>query len=198
MLVQFLLRLYPGAWRARYGDELRALLEDVPITPSVAFDLARAALGARASLAAAAPDPSLSTPHGGLPMRARAVTLASLLSFALVLPAVAFFGAALIRGMQPGVHEPARTAQAVVDAFAQLPGDAHWILILLAPVVAAVLAAAVITVRLATDATARADVAALGAGLRRVARQPALVIAVLALLASLGTIAFVVDHAIAG
>jgi len=41
-----LLRLYPGAWRDRYGDELVALLEEHPATALELFDLMRGALDA--------------------------------------------------------------------------------------------------------------------------------------------------------
>jgi hypothetical protein len=42
-----LLRLYPRAWRDRYGDELGALLEEHPPTLADHFDLIRGALDAR-------------------------------------------------------------------------------------------------------------------------------------------------------
>ena len=42
-----LLRLYPQAWRERYGDELAALLEDQPATLLDRFDLIRGAVDAR-------------------------------------------------------------------------------------------------------------------------------------------------------
>lgn len=45
-LTPFLLRLYPQAWRARYEDELVALLADTALTPSIALDIALAALDA--------------------------------------------------------------------------------------------------------------------------------------------------------
>lgn len=41
-----LIRLYPGSWRARYGDETRALLEAAPIRRRDGLDLARGALDA--------------------------------------------------------------------------------------------------------------------------------------------------------
>jgi hypothetical protein len=41
-----LLELYPQAHRARYGDELRAVLEQGPVTVGTLFDLARGALDA--------------------------------------------------------------------------------------------------------------------------------------------------------
>ncbi len=42
-----LVRLYPRAWRERYGDELAALLEDQPATLLDRFDLIRGAVDAR-------------------------------------------------------------------------------------------------------------------------------------------------------
>jgi hypothetical protein len=39
----FLIRCYPGAWRARYADEFAAVLEDRPLGP---FDVADVLLGA--------------------------------------------------------------------------------------------------------------------------------------------------------
>jgi hypothetical protein len=41
------LRLYPSDWRARYGDEFAALLEDYPLTPFALFDIFLGALDAR-------------------------------------------------------------------------------------------------------------------------------------------------------
>src|SRR5689334_471332 len=53
-MTRVLLRLYPGAWRARYGDELVALVDDTGLTPRVAVDLARAGTKERARAARAA------------------------------------------------------------------------------------------------------------------------------------------------
>ncbi|MDP9467410.1 MAG: hypothetical protein M3P32_01540 [Chloroflexota bacterium] len=39
-----LLRLYPSAWRRRYGEELTDLLNEVPATPATTFDLLRGAV----------------------------------------------------------------------------------------------------------------------------------------------------------
>ena len=36
---KLLVRLYPRAWRERYGDELLALLEDLPVAPATVLDL---------------------------------------------------------------------------------------------------------------------------------------------------------------
>lgn len=46
-MIDLLLRLYPPAWRARYGDELRDLVSETGIGPRIAFDVARAAVGER-------------------------------------------------------------------------------------------------------------------------------------------------------
>jgi len=42
----WVLRLYPSDWRARYGDEFAALLEDYPLTPFALFDIFLGALDA--------------------------------------------------------------------------------------------------------------------------------------------------------
>ena len=45
--MRLLVRLYPRPWRARYGAELEALLEQTPATPSAVLDLLRGAAAAR-------------------------------------------------------------------------------------------------------------------------------------------------------
>ena len=45
---RWLLRLFPGAWRARYGDELLDLVDETGLTPHVAADVARAGVAERA------------------------------------------------------------------------------------------------------------------------------------------------------
>ncbi|HKV83453.1 MAG TPA: hypothetical protein VJN88_02785 [Ktedonobacterales bacterium] len=45
--MRLLLRLYPIAWRARYGDEFAALLEARPMTPRIVLDVMTGALDAR-------------------------------------------------------------------------------------------------------------------------------------------------------
>jgi hypothetical protein len=42
----WLLRLYPEAWRRRYGAEFMALLEQQPLTPGTILDIGRGALDA--------------------------------------------------------------------------------------------------------------------------------------------------------
>ena len=39
-----ILRLYPSAWRRRYGEELSDLLDEMPSTPATTFDLLRGAV----------------------------------------------------------------------------------------------------------------------------------------------------------
>ncbi|MEO8638725.1 MAG: hypothetical protein ABI458_02275 [Chloroflexota bacterium] len=39
-----IIRLYPSAWRMRYGDELTDLLEEMPATPAATADLLRGAV----------------------------------------------------------------------------------------------------------------------------------------------------------
>jgi hypothetical protein len=43
-VIGLLLRLYPRAWRARYGAELRDLVDESGLTPAAAVDVARGAL----------------------------------------------------------------------------------------------------------------------------------------------------------
>jgi hypothetical protein len=42
-VIGLLLRLYPGGWRDRYGDELQDLVSETGLGPAEAFDIARAA-----------------------------------------------------------------------------------------------------------------------------------------------------------
>lgn len=185
---RWLLALYPAHWRARYGDEFSALLDETPLTPALVIDVIRGALDAHAAVPA----------HGGPIVRTRTPAFASLLAVLLVLPAVTFLAAAVVRGLQPPQYQPARAAQAVFAAFATLPASAVWMLLGLAPLISLVLAAAVIVRRLRTDAASRDDVAAFLEGWRRILGQPALVLAALAVAASAGVLVFALVHAIAG
>lgn len=47
--VRAMLRLYPRQWRERYGGEMAAMLEDVPLTPPSILDLLAGAIDARVS-----------------------------------------------------------------------------------------------------------------------------------------------------
>ena len=44
--MRWFLRLYPRAWRRRYGEEFAALLEQVPASPAVLLDVLRGAVDA--------------------------------------------------------------------------------------------------------------------------------------------------------
>ncbi len=188
MDARWLVALYPARWRARYGEELRALLESEPVTPTLVIDVVRGALAAHGS----------PPPAGAVTMRTRTPALVSILAILLVLPAVTFLSAALIRGLQPPQYQPAHAAQVIFDAFAALPSGAVWLLLGLAPLVALALAAIVAWSRLREDGAAREDLAAFIEGWRRILRQPALVLAAVAFVASAGVLAFAVVHAIAG
>jgi hypothetical protein len=85
--VKTLLRLYPRAWRDRYGDELLALLEDRPATPLDLLDLIRGALDARLhpQLAGASGEPN----ERSVPMTDRLPGLAAIGGGILVLLATA-------------------------------------------------------------------------------------------------------------
>ena len=185
MRARWLLALYPPRWRARYGDEFEALLDQEPVTPALIIDVIRGALDAR-------------TATGGPSMRTRTPVLVSILAVLLVLPAVTFLAAALVRSLQPVQYQPARAAQAVFDAFAALPATAVWLLLALAPLLALGLAVLAAWRRLRDDPSARADVSAFADGWRRILHQPAIVVSALALVASVTVLAFAAVHAVAG
>jgi len=185
---RWLVALYPARWRARYGDEFQALLDDEPVTPSLVLDVIRGALDAHAT----------SLPSGAIAMRPRTPALVSILAVLLVLPAVTFLTAAMVRSLQPTKYQPAHAAQVIFDAFAALPATAIWLLLGLAPLVALVLAVLVAWRRIRDDAAAREDLAAFAEGWRRILHQPTLVLAAVAFIASAGVLAFAVTHAIAG
>lgn len=191
MRTGWLVRLYPARWRARYGTEFRALLDDELLSPSLLLDVIRGAIGARAMAYPAS---------GGDAMNhhARTQAAASLLAVLLVLPAVTFLAAAVVRLMQPQAHEPSRTAWAIFDFFITLPQGAVIAIMAIAPVLALVLGLAVTWRRLASDEDTRADVRALADGIRRVARHPSLVGAAFAAGASAIVLVVAVEHAIAG
>jgi hypothetical protein len=88
-----ILRLYPSAWRRRYGDELSDLLEEVPSTPATTVDLLRGAatLHMRALLDRVAPRLA---PAGGPPMPThplqRHPTASALLAILITAPTAIF------------------------------------------------------------------------------------------------------------
>src|SRR5262249_22060158 len=65
----WLLALYPRRWRARYGEEFQALLEDTPLSPRTVLDCLRGALAAhvRPDVAEGASRPAVDAPGAGMP-----------------------------------------------------------------------------------------------------------------------------------
>lgn len=188
MDMKWLVALYPERWRARYGDEFRALLEAEPASPSLVIDVIRGAIDAHAT----------PLPAEVIPMRSRTLSATSLLAVLLVLPSLTFLAAAMVRLMQPTQYQPAHAAQVIFDAFVGLPQGSGWVLLGLAPVGALVLAAVVAWRRLASDEAARSDVGAFVEGLRRIAHQPALIAAAFAFVGSAGVLIFAIGHWFAG
>ena len=90
---RFLIRLYPSDWRTRYGPEFEALLEERPLGPFDAADIALSAIDAhlRPRGAAAADDHSR-----GVLMTLRFGGVAAIVGGALWL--VSLFGASVIQG----------------------------------------------------------------------------------------------------
>jgi hypothetical protein len=88
-----ILRLYPSAWRRRYGDELADLLEELPSTPATTVDLLRGAatLHVRAFVDRVAPRLA---PAGGPPMPThplqRHPTASALVAVLITAPTIIF------------------------------------------------------------------------------------------------------------
>jgi hypothetical protein len=88
-----ILRLYPAAWRRRYGEELSDLLDEMPSTPATTLDLLRGAvnLHMRALLDRVAPRLAVS---GGPPMPThplqRHPTASALVAVLITAPTVIF------------------------------------------------------------------------------------------------------------
>ncbi len=101
-MTKFLIRLYPARWRARYGDEFEAILEERPLGP---FDVADILLGAfDAQLRLRRVGAAIA--HGrGLSMLLRIGGMAAILGAALWAVA-AFLGSGLfvdVDGAVPGI-----------------------------------------------------------------------------------------------
>jgi DnaJ homolog subfamily C member 28 len=76
----WLLALYPRRWRARYGEEFLALLEDTPLSPRMVLDCLRGALDAhvRPAITDEAPHPTADAPGAGVPADVTPTTAAPL------------------------------------------------------------------------------------------------------------------------
>jgi hypothetical protein len=137
-----ILRLYPSAWRRRYGDELADLLEELPATPTITLDLLRGAvtLHIRAFVDRLAPRLASA---GGPPMpthplqrhpTATALIAALITAPTLIFVALSFFAYQLeLPGMQAWL-------QPFMDGLAQAPRIVDLFL-LVAPFIAFVIAA---------------------------------------------------------
>ena len=139
-----LVRLFPAAWRSRYGAEFEALLDNVPATPSGVADVVSAAAGAHIREL----DHSLTTPSGGPAMGftsgpSRRAAALGWLGLLLSLPTAVILGAHFL---QYGLGIPG-AADAVDSLFV---GRIAGRLFIYLPLVAAAIAALpVVGVRLA-------------------------------------------------
>jgi hypothetical protein len=124
--------------------------------------------------------------------------LATFAAVLLVLPAAVFFAAAIGRSLQPVEHEPARTLEAIVEAFAAMPPALGIALVVVAPLVALCLAAFVVARTFDADERLRGDLRAAGIALMPIVRRPTLVVAAVVLVGSLAILAFLALHAVAG
>jgi hypothetical protein len=137
-----ILRLYPVAWRRRYGDELSDLIDEMPATPATTIDLLRGAatLHMRALLDRVAPR---LLPAGGSPMPThplqRHPTATALVAALITTPTMIFVGLSFLAyqlelpGMQTWL-------QPFMDGLSQVPRIVDLFL-LAAPFIAFVIAA---------------------------------------------------------
>ena len=137
-----ILRIYPSAWRRRYGEELTDLLEELPATPATTLDLVRepAVLHVRAFLDRLAPR---LVSAGGPPMPTHALqrhpTASALIAALITAPTVIFVALSFLAyqlelpGMQAWI-------QPFMDGLAQAPRIVDLFL-LGAPFIAFVIAA---------------------------------------------------------
>ena len=136
------LRLYPSAWRRRYGEELSDLLDEMPSTPATTLDLVRGALTlhVRALLDRVAPR---LVPVGGPPMPThplqRHPTASALVAALIAAPTVVFVAVSFLAYQLelPGMQS---WLQPFMDGLAQAPRIVDLFL-LTAPFIAFVIAA---------------------------------------------------------
>jgi hypothetical protein len=118
-----ILRLYPSAWRRRYGNELADLLEELPATPATTVDLLRGAatLHMRAFVDRVVPRLA---PAGGPPMPThplqRHPTATALVAVLITAPTVIFMALSFLAYQ---VELPGMQAwlQPFMDGLAQAP-----------------------------------------------------------------------------
>jgi MFS family permease len=113
-------------------------------------------------------------------------------------PAAIFFAAAIGRQLQPTEHQPARTLEAIFEAFANLSPMVLAALVVAGPLLALGIGGYLVVAEWRSDPNLRTDTAAFAVAGGRLLRRPAFVIGlVVAVVAALMT-AFLVVHAIAG
>ena len=116
-----ILRLYPAAWRRRYGEELTGLLEEMPATPRTTLDLVRGAIALHFRGLTDRLAPRL-VAAGGPPVPShrlqRHPTAIALLAALLVTPTAIFIGFSLL-AYQVEVPGLAAAVGPVVDALTQ-------------------------------------------------------------------------------
>lgn len=117
-MIRRLLLLYPRDWRARYGDEFAALLEELPLTPLALLDVLLGALDARLT-------PGLA-PGSVVSMTNKLRTSAVTIFYAFALFVFAYLGFQRLTDPRPpfdavaNAHPPVRVAFAVFEDAAAL------------------------------------------------------------------------------
>jgi hypothetical protein len=122
----------------------------------------------------------------------------ALLAFALATPAAVFFLSAVGRAFQPTTHEPARTLGAIVLWFGSLsPG---WIAVTLIamPLIALILAGALLWRMWRSDASLRGDAFTALRAIGAVGRRTAFVVTLLVVAFGVVYFAALTIHAVAG
>jgi hypothetical protein len=121
--MKWLLRLYPPAWRRRYGAEMADLLDELPGGPGVALDLVREAGRAHLQAATDRLAPSLH-PAGGPPMTLhplqRHATALAILALLLAAPTIAMVAASFL-AYQVGLPALAARVEPIMQALNGAP-----------------------------------------------------------------------------
>ena len=118
-----ILRLYPSAWRRRYGDELTDLLDELPATSATALDLLRGAVTLHFRALADRLAPRLVS-AGGPPMRTHPLQrhpTATALVAALIAAPTAIFVTVSILAYQLELPGMQAWLQPFMDGLAQAP-----------------------------------------------------------------------------
>jgi hypothetical protein len=121
--MKWLLRLYPPAWRARYGAEMADLLDELPSGPGIAIDLVRGAGQAHLQATTDRMAPSLQT-AGGPPMTTQPLqrhpTALAILALVLAAPTILMVAASFL-AYQVGLPALAATIEPLMKALDDQP-----------------------------------------------------------------------------